>query len=89
MFHQCARLASLLSLGCDRAWILAHALLVLLHAGVSPPLLLAKHAQLRTFGVLQFDLTVSGPARATVRGTNGLEPFELDIQPTGASVSKI
>jgi hypothetical protein len=34
----------------------------------------------------QFALSVSGPATADVRGTCGIEPFQLDIQPTGAKI---
>jgi hypothetical protein len=35
---------------------------------------------------VQFALSVSGPATADVRGTRGIGAFQLDIQPTGASI---
>ena len=38
---------------------------------------------------LAFNLAVSGPASATVRGTCGLEPFEVDIRPDGAAVNPL
>lgn len=46
-------------------------------------------AQPTGVGPLEFDLTVSEPGTATVRGTLGLEPFEMDIQPGTATVTKI
>lgn len=36
-------------------------------------------------GAMQFGLSVSQPTTADLRGTCGIEPFELDIQPAGAT----
>jgi hypothetical protein len=38
---------------------------------------------------LEFDLTVSAPVKATVRGTEGIKPFELVIDPTNSSVRNL
>jgi hypothetical protein len=38
---------------------------------------------------LKFDLTVSAPVKATVRGSDGILDFEIDITPDGCSVSKL
>jgi hypothetical protein len=38
---------------------------------------------------LDFELEVSGPAKATVRATHGLPPFEMEIRPEGAFVNEI
>ena len=38
---------------------------------------------------LKFDLTVSAPVKATVRGSEGILDFEIDITPDGCSVSTL
>jgi hypothetical protein len=38
---------------------------------------------------LVFELTVSEPVTATVRGTEGIKPFEIDIDPNNPSVRKL
>lgn len=38
---------------------------------------------------LSFDLTVSAPVKAIVRGSKGIKAFELDIAPTGCTVRKL
>lgn len=38
---------------------------------------------------LVFELTVSAPVRATVRGTKGIAPFEIDIRSDSATVRKL
>lgn len=38
---------------------------------------------------LVFELTVSGPAKTTVRGSKGIKPFEMDIRPDGCTVRKL
>jgi hypothetical protein len=38
---------------------------------------------------LEFELTVSEPVTATVRGSDGIRDFELDITPAGCTVRKL
>ncbi|RKX42118.1 MAG: hypothetical protein DRP64_10340 [Verrucomicrobia bacterium] len=38
---------------------------------------------------LEFDLTVSAPVTATVRGSKGIKPFEIDIAPDASNVRKL
>ncbi len=38
---------------------------------------------------LEFELTVSGPVKATVRGSKGIKAFEMDITPDGCTVRKL
>lgn len=38
---------------------------------------------------LEFDLTVSAPVTATVRGSKGIKPFEIIISPDNAEVRKL
>jgi hypothetical protein len=38
---------------------------------------------------LEFNLTVSAPVTATIRGTEGIQPFEIDIDPSNPSVRKL
>jgi hypothetical protein len=38
---------------------------------------------------LEFDLTVSAPVKATVRGTEGIKPFEIDIAADSSKVRKL
>ena len=38
---------------------------------------------------LEFDLTVSAPVTATVRGSKGIKPFEIDISPDSSNVRKL
>ena len=38
---------------------------------------------------LSFELTVSAPVKALVRGSKGIKPFELDISAEGCSVRKL
>jgi hypothetical protein len=47
------------------------------------------HAVPTGLAPLRFNLSVSKPVTATVRGTNGIEPFEFHIQPGGAGIRKL
>lgn len=40
-------------------------------------------------GALEFELTVSAPVKAIVRGSKGIKAFEIDITPTGCAVRKL
>ena len=42
-----------------------------------------------TLKTLAFELTVSAPVKARVRGSDGILDFELDITPSGCSVQKL